>query len=282
MFTLGADPEIFVTKDGKPVSAHGLIGGSKSEPLKTSKGAVQVDGMALEFNIDPTDQGNFEGFNENIVRTMRDLKDMVPGYSFNISPVQDFGEEGIKAAPPEALILGCDPDYNAYTLEANPMPDGTRTFRTGAGHIHFGWSTDIPVDNKEHIEICGNFIKMLDATVGMAMTFLDRDPRRRELYGKAGAFRPKSYGVEYRTPSNVWIKNRNRRKLIHDLCNLAIRQMCNGVSHTRVTGHDVPEEIIVEIINTGDWFSASTMVQSMLYRSTVWKSVTEEKEFQNG
>ena len=52
---LGADPEAFVVlKDGGiPVSAHGLLPGTKDKPFPVEKGAVQVDGMAAEFNIEP-------------------------------------------------------------------------------------------------------------------------------------------------------------------------------------------------------------------------------------
>jgi hypothetical protein len=54
-FKIGADPEFFLRDKatGKFVSAHGLIPGTKRQPMKVDKGAVQVDGMALEFNIDP-------------------------------------------------------------------------------------------------------------------------------------------------------------------------------------------------------------------------------------
>ena len=50
---IGADPELFVMKNGKFHSADDLIPGSKDEPYPVENGAVKVDGMALEFNIRP-------------------------------------------------------------------------------------------------------------------------------------------------------------------------------------------------------------------------------------
>ena len=49
---IGADPELFVKKDGVVVSGHDLIQGTKADPFPVQDGAVQVDGMALEFNIE--------------------------------------------------------------------------------------------------------------------------------------------------------------------------------------------------------------------------------------
>lgn len=274
-FLIGADPEIFVRKNGVPVSAHGLVSGTKKEPLKTSLGAVQVDGMALEFNIDPTPIEDFEGFNLKIVRTIADLRDLVPDYNFNISPVQEFSPEYMEKQPEEAKELGCDPDFNAYTKAANPRPDGDRPFRTGAGHVHIGWGADIPVDNEEHIDICANFIKMCDATVGMYMTCIDRDPRRRDLYGKAGAFRPKPYGVEYRTPSNVWIRNRDRRWLMHLFVRQAVNAMTSGASITSMTGQTSAG--VQEIINTGNVSAAVSACNYMFrYNSAAKTALNKE------
>ena len=261
-FTIGADPEIFVKKNGRAISAYGLVEGTKKEPKKTSVGAYQVDGMALEFNIDPVPLGNFDMFNFNIVKTIEELRKAAGDVNFNISSVQEFSEELLNSQPDEAKELGCDPDYNAYTGEENPMPDGTRLFRTGAGHIHFGWGADIPVDNEEHFNICAGFVKMLDLHIGMYMTLIDRDPRRRELYGKAGAFRPKPYGVEYRTPSNVWLKNKHRRYTIHRLANLAVNRMKAGKSVYSLTA--LPEESIQRIIDTGHIDDAKAILNTLL------------------
>lgn len=282
-FTVGADPEIFVKSKGKAVSAYGLVEGDKKTPLKTSKGAVQVDGMALEFNIDPVPADRFVDFNQNIVQTVKDLRNMVDKkYNFNPSPVQDFDPEYIEAQPDAAKELGCDPDFNAYTMEQNPRPDGTRAFRTGAGHIHVGWGADIPVDNKEHFEICANFIKHLDATVGMFMTFLDREPRRRELYGKAGAFRPKSYGVEYRTPSNAWITSRDRREIVFFLVQRAIQNASRGQPLESMYGRK--EEWFQKVIDTGDVNSAKNfLLQILLNRSGYEKTLDKlEKDILRG
>lgn len=67
---VGADPELFVSDNGKLVSCHGLLPGTKAEPHRVERGAVQVDGMAAEFNIDPA--GDEETFITNLnTRTER-------------------------------------------------------------------------------------------------------------------------------------------------------------------------------------------------------------------
>lgn len=281
-FTIGADPELFLKENGKAISAFGMVEGTKESPHKTANGAYQVDGMALEFNIDPVSTYSaFEQFNINIINTIKAMKERVSAnsdtnkYSFAIQPTQDFDPEYLATQPPAALELGCDPDFNAYTGEENPRPDGTRTFRTAAGHVHVGWGADIPIDNEEHREICNSFVKMLDATVGMFMTFIDRDPRRREMYGKAGACRYKPYGVEYRTPSNVWIINRERREVMYTLVQIAISKMRMGHSPADIAG--TVEGEIERIINEGDYTSAQRIMDRYLARyNASWNRIKRD------
>lgn len=265
MFTIGADPEIFVKRKGLAFSAHGLIPGTKKEPFPVQNGAVQIDGTALEFNINPTNSNDFEGFNHNVTSVMAQLSKMVkerdPSITLNLSSVQDFDEGYLASLPDETKELGCEPDYCAYTLKENPRPDNTAPFRTAAGHIHIGWGTDIPVENEEHVDICADFVKMCDATVGLFMTCLDREPRRRELYGKAGAFRPKSYGVEYRTPSNAWLGHKDYRRAVHTLLQLAIDHKVRGETVLQATGFY--EARIQEIINSGQHENARSLLMGM-------------------
>lgn len=255
-FTIGCDPEIFVRekKTGRLISGAGLIPGDKREPHKVKYGAVQVDGMALEFNTDPVsiDDG-FSAFDKNVVTVLGSLRGMVPrDYEFVYDGSVTFDKEYYdKEVPPEAKELGCDPDFNAYRGgEKNPAPSGDTPRRGAAGHIHIGWGENIPFDHPDHIAICCDFVKCLDAYVGLATLLYESDSAlaRKDLYGKAGAFRPKSYGVEYRTPSNEWLQSNDRRLLIWKCVEAAIKDMQQGEGSVRkrlVTSLDVDIEAMI-------------------------------------
>lgn len=278
-FLIGADPEVFLKDEGgNAVSAHGVIKGTKETPFPVTDGAYQVDGMATEFNIDPVplfNNGTSKGFIAKIQSVMKQLevavKEADKTYKLELSPIQEFDEEYLKKQPDEAKELGCNPDYNAYTKEQNPRPNGEAVnFRTASGHIHFGWGSDIPIDHPDHLDICFGFVKMLDLVVGLYMTIIDDDPRRRELYGKAGACRPKTYGVEYRTPSNVWLKNTKRMRAIYLLSQQAINLHMDG--RTPSTFGSSFEEV-QDIINSGDFVAAFKILHSIIMKSYVDKNL---------
>lgn len=206
--TIGADPEVFVRgkKTKKFFSAHGMIKGDKKNPLKVPFGAVQVDGMALEFNIDPASTSQM--FVNNVKNVLGTLSTFVPkGMELAIVPTAKFDPEYFAKCPPESKILGCDPDWDAYTEKFNPRPQGDRPVRTAAGHIHIGWTKGQNVDSPGHIKDCVELAKQMDYYVGYWSPLWDPDKERRQMYGKAGCFRVKPYGMEYRTPSNAWLKS---------------------------------------------------------------------------
>jgi len=204
---VGADPELFMKNpdSGEFVSAHDRVPGTKYEPFKVPFGAIQIDGTALEFNIDPAD--TVEMFVNNIKSVRKTLESYVPGYNVVADPVATFEKTYFNIDVPSfAKTLGCDPDFNAWTLDQNPQPfPGDNPMRTAAGHIHIGWTEDQDCYDKEHYILAARIARQCDYYLGVNSLLWDKDDTRRSLYGKAGAFRPKPYGVEYRVLSNRWL-----------------------------------------------------------------------------
>ncbi len=202
---VGCDPEVFVRQNGVFKSAYGLIKGDKANPQKVNRGAVQVDGMALEFNIDPAHSE--DEFCLNVQDVFNTMKLMVPDYEVVAVPVAHFDMDYIKQQPAKALELGCDPDYNAWSGMINDKPNGQRPMRTASGHVHVGWTNGADIESIEHISMCQAATKQLDFFLGLPSLMYDDDQERREMYGKSGCCRYKPYGVEYRTLSNAWLQS---------------------------------------------------------------------------
>lgn len=224
---VGADPEIFMFKDNIPISAHDMIKGNKKNPFPVEYGAVQVDGMALEFNIDPA--STEDEFVHNITKVMAQLADMVPGYELRPVPVAEFGQAYIDSQPAAALELGCEPDFNAWQNgSANPRPNGSLDFRTGAGHVHIGWTKGAGKFDSAHIDACIALTKQLDYYLGIPSLLYDEDNKRRLMYGAAGAFRPKPYGAEYRVLSNAWLRDVNLMRWVYSNTRLGVERFLSG------------------------------------------------------
>lgn len=250
-FSIGADPELFVLDEtGKAVSAHGLIPGTKNKPHKVEGGAIQVDGMAAEFNIDPCT--TFEQFNDRIKLVMKQLQGFLPtGYTLSAVPCIVFDQDVWDDAPEEAKELGCSPDFNAWTGGVNPPPkcSDVPTLRTASGHLHIGWTDDADMGDVQHILNCQDLVKQLDWYLGAWSLKMDPDPTRRLLYGKAGACRYKPYGVEYRVLSNFWLTSKDRRLQVWNRLNQAIFDMRN------VFMPDKPkhwQEMLVQSLDTSE------------------------------
>lgn len=211
---LGADPEVFLSLGGKWVSAHGLFPGTKENPHPVDKGAIQVDGLALEFNIHPAETP--EEFSSNIETVLNQMKEMVSkvdkDMKINFTPYAEFDVKYFKEEIPDAAkILGCDPDYsclNGHVIDK--VEDLTDIpIRTAAGHIHVGWTENEDPFDAVHFEdarYIANYFYGAGASATKRYGNLSRDEQNRlRYYGSLGAFRPKSYGVELRQFSNVWV-----------------------------------------------------------------------------
>jgi hypothetical protein len=212
--TIGADPELFVRKvEANPkkelVPICGLVGGTKETPLPFAGGhkgyAYQEDGVAFEFNVPPRTAANEAHL--TIVYVMEKTnallqsKGLVPEfrswYRFKESDLKD----------PKAQIIGCSSDFTAYGANDEgerrvpfTAPD-LGAYRFCGGHIHLGY----PKQGADHIP---DYVvaRFLDVFVGLPTLRADQQRFRRPFYGKPGLYRPKSYGIEYRTLSNFWLR----------------------------------------------------------------------------
>lgn len=215
---VGCDPEGFIVrKDGKFQSAAGFFPGTKKEPHKLEGGAVQVDGVALEFNIDAVEDE--EGFLKNMSTVMTQLDALVKDrldadHSLSWTPIARFTEEDWAKIDKEAKVLGCDPDYNAMTGEVNVNPTellGTLPLRTASGHIHLGWTGDKDPQDEGHKTDCkyiaqGFYNRFTPPYYPNSVNKSYKDEMERlKYYGHSGSYRVKPYGVELRSPSNVWV-----------------------------------------------------------------------------
>lgn len=227
-FTFGCDPELFVFDPaGNPVPAALVgLGGTKEAPIPVDCGAVQRDGLAAEFNINPAK--TFAEFDNNIETVLKQLKGMMPkGYTLRNVPSVVFDPAVFDAAPDDDKILGCSADFNAWTGGQNDVPatDDNPYMRCAGGHIHIGWTENASLSDVQHLTHCRDLVKQLDWYLGAWSLSQDSDSVRRSLYGKAGACRYKSYGVEYRVLSNFWVLDKELRLQVWNRIQRAIDDM---------------------------------------------------------
>ena len=247
---LGADAEFLLKNNDGYVSSIGLIGGSKLAPRLVDGGNLQEDNVLAEIAIDPA--ASKEEFRNNIIKVFGILQVEMKQYDLDIEikPSATFPAEQLDH--PLAAQFGCDPDYNAYTFQRNvpPDPEKVGALRSCGGHVHVSFE-EIEEDPNAKAE----YIRILDLILGVPSVIMDTDKDRRKLYGKAGAYRSKPYGVEYRTLSNFWTSTSEKIDWVWDQVTRATELFHEGF---RVTG-EVAEKVI-NCINNGDEETALSIV----------------------
>lgn len=205
--SVGSDPE-FMLRDmeGNLVSSVGLLGGTKHNPRKTKHGYIQEDNVTAEVNTLPAN--SLLEFLDNHRLIMEDLSEILEPLDLSVDIISSalFSDELL--SHPSAQKAGCLPDYNAWLRCKNPRVHYSNTnIRAAGGHLHIG--SDSMVDPVTRM----GFVKALDLVLGVPSVYMDEDVERRELYGKAGSFRPKELkkdgfnGIEYRVLSNFWMRS---------------------------------------------------------------------------
>jgi len=268
--TIGTDPEFFLKRGKKLTSAIPIIGdeehGTKHNPITLpSGGTVQRDNVAVEFASPPAETR--EQFVESIRACLKDVMALIPkDTTLEALPSADFPSAELDH--PEALQFGCDPDYNAWTVEQNEKPFcGSQVFRSCGGHVHVGGIQEDgkPIAGMEFLlEFEGKLamVRAMDIMLGIPSTILDCSKAaiaRRELYGKAGCHRIPEHGVEYRTLSNYWLKSPELVMLVYSLTNDAVKMVQKNALEKVI--EQIGAEDIQAIINNGNEKQAAEVIE---------------------
>jgi len=257
MFKVGSDPEVLlVNTQGKLISSVGLIGGSKAKPKATPHGHVQEDNVLVEFNTKPA--GSRSEFITNVQNMILDINSIITplDLSVRIESSGLFDQDQLESM--EALIAGCEPDWNSWTETENEAPALDMTnLRSCGGHLHVSFDRAA-----QDSEARFNLVKALDLVAGAPSILMDEDGERRKLYGNAGACRPKYLalddeydGVEYRTLSNFWLKSAKHIGWAYG----AVETVMNSFDEW-VAIANAERDVIVDCINTGDKRMAEALV----------------------
>lgn len=248
---LGCDPEAFLANAaGELRSSIGRVGGSKVAPMPLPLGqgyAVQEDNVALEFNIPPAaGKGDFIHSIQATLKFLGDAMKEHHGLTIINSSAISFPDSEL--LDPAAQEFGCDPDFNVWTNARNPRPAAAdKNLRSCGGHVHVGYDIRA-IDGKD-------VIKNMDLHLGVPSVLMDKGELRKQLYGKAGAYREKNYGVEYRTLSNFWIFD---EKLIGWVWDNTRRAVDAAVAQSVLQQED--HQLVQDCINNNDKVSAEYLV----------------------
>jgi len=251
-FKIGCDPEVFVAdRNGALRSIIGNIGGTKDNPLPLATlgdgFAVQEDNVAMEFNIPASDSK--QAFINNVVKARDFLNTLVSdAFQWQIDNRSAASFPDDQLVDPRSHVFGCDPDFNAWTGHTNPKPKADdANLRSCGGHVHIGFAFNTKDQAMETI-------RGLDLLLGVPSVLMDSGDLRKQLYGKAGAFRFKSYGVEYRTLSNFWIFDERLIAWVYDNTEKVLDAVQAGASFKQY------EDVITSCINSNDKTLALNLV----------------------
>lgn len=225
---IGADPELFaIDVHGYTRPVHEWLPGTKEAPHKVNGGAVQVDGVAAEFNIDPATTG--KEFDDHIKSVLNELGKLKPkNIQLHARPVVSFYDNIWYNIPAKYKELGCSPDWDAdgnvlFNKQTAEILNQSR-YRTGSGHLHIGWGDKLIIDDA-HLNDCRMVSRIFDTYFHKNILPKGSFSTREKYYGLPTAHRPKPYGVELRVPSNHWLRHKNASGSYSWLFDATIRLM---------------------------------------------------------
>lgn len=197
--TIGCDPELFLKskETGEYVPSFFVMEGDKNKPTDITKEGhnIQCDNVMVEYGIPPCKtEDEFVKHNLFVQNYIKEKVADPNNLAMVIFPSARFEEQNL--LDERARKFGCDPDYNAHTGGTPNTVGNTDTpWRCSGGHIHVGYENH---NYKTNMAI----VKAMDLFLSIPLILMEPENKRKEMYGKAGAFRHQKHGVEYRVTSN--------------------------------------------------------------------------------
>jgi hypothetical protein len=242
--TCGGDPEIFsVNKDGEcipPVllrdngmQTFGFADHDAEEPrhpifYKDDKVTIHEDGAAFEFTHKPSYK--FMDLYDTFSHGKEVLSKLLLPYNLEVytKPTVRFNSQVlaingvIEAYRLYCVRFGCDQDIDIYSGKFSKEVDASKIMaRFAGGHIHVS-----PIPHT----YSGAFGRLADIFMGNTFIYNtpypDEERQRQEFYGSPGRIREQTYpgkiqGIEYRTPSVSWLKDKETVSMMGKATNMA-------------------------------------------------------------
>ena len=275
--TLGCDPEFFFSgSKGKTTGAEKVLPengitykpgtAGKRDGDYTSCGNVKaskivIDGVQAELNPRPnTCRANL---GNEISACFRDLHKALEaqgkGVGVNFMPLVKISQKELDSLSEKSKTFGCAPSTNLYSAAESKITVNPKKYlkRSAGGHIHLGSNNSAQITKTlKNVE---EMVYMLDIIVGNTCVLLDRNPNnveRRKVYGRAGEYRLKEYGIEYRTLSNFWLQSYQLMSLVTGLARMAVHIVSQSDKERDFAGEikaAVKKEDIVKAIQENDF-----------------------------
>lgn len=244
----GCDPEFFFKKDGKVIGSEKVLSKNGLEHLTS----VVKDGIQAE--IHPQANECRVILANNLSNCLASIAGNLEGVECDFSPLVDIDKEEMDSLSDDSKQFGCSPSISASDKKATiKVKDPSKyLFRSAGGHIHLGITNEI-----ELLQVHKNIdtiVKLMDIIVGNTCVLLDRhegNVERRKNYGRAGEYRIKPYGFEYRTLSNFWLRHYQLMSLSFGLARYALNVWRNNEEQQFFDLVDY--EVVKHAINNNDF-----------------------------
>lgn len=135
-WTIGADIEVMLEKNGKLISAVALLPSDQCAN-ELPHGTVFHDNVLAEFTIKPA--SSHKEFAQYILENVHAIEQALlkDGVKTRITASARYPKSELESD--QAKRFGCSPDYDAYALKVNQVTAEAHEtdLRSAGGHIHF-------------------------------------------------------------------------------------------------------------------------------------------------